>query len=96
MIRRESNRIVVNGPVTLANVAIVLEEVRTHILDGARTLDLGEVTDLDSSLLAAVLAWIREAKRAGYVLTFENLPEGLSVIGQLYGVDEFLAPAPSG
>ncbi len=56
MIRRESGRIVVSGPVTLANVAAVLEEGRRHLEEGVRIVDLGEVTEMDSSLLAAIVA----------------------------------------
>jgi len=87
VIRRESGRIVVSGPVTLANVAAVLEE-------GVRTVDLGEVTEMDSSLLAAIVAWLREARRAGRELAFANVPESVRTIARLYGVDE-LIPAAS-
>ena len=40
MIRRESGRIVVSGPVTLANVAAVLDEGRRHLEEGVA---VGEV-----------------------------------------------------
>jgi len=87
MIRRESGRIVVSGPVTLANVAAVLEEGRRHLEEGVRTVDLGEVTEMDSSLLAAMLAWLRDARRGGHDLAFANLPEALRTIARLYGLD---------
>ena len=87
MIRRETGRIVVSGPVTLDNVAAVLEEGRRHLEEGVRTVDLGEVTEMDSSLLAAMLAWLREARRGGRELAFANLPQSLSTIARLYGVD---------
>ena len=87
MIRRESGRIVVSGPVTLANVAALLEEGRRHLEEGVRTVDLGEVTEMDSSLLAAMLAWLRDARRRGHELTFVNLPESVRTIAHLYGLD---------
>jgi phospholipid transport system transporter-binding protein len=90
MIRREGKRIVVSGPVTLANVAAVLEEGRRHLAEGVPTVDLGEVTELDSSLLAAMLAWLRDAKAGGRALAFANLPESLRTIARLYGVDSLL------
>jgi phospholipid transport system transporter-binding protein len=93
MIRRETGRIVVSGPVTLANVAAVLEEGRRHLEEGVRTVDLGEVTEIDSSLLAAMLAWLRDARRRGRELVFANLPQSLSTIARLYGVDALIAPA---
>ena len=87
MIRRESGRIVVSGPVMLGNVAAVLDEVRRHLEEGVRTVDLGEVTEMDSSLLAAMLAWLRDARQRGSELTFTNLPESLRTIARLYGLD---------
>jgi len=90
MIRREGERLLVDGPVTLANVAQVLETGYAAIRDGADTVDLAGVTELDSSLLAMLLAWLRESAQAGRALRLDNLPGGLTTIAQLYGVDELL------
>jgi phospholipid transport system transporter-binding protein len=90
MIRRDARRMVVGGPVTLANVTRVLEEGRRHLDEGVRTIDLSEVTELDSSLLAAMLAWLREAHQREHEITFINLPEALRTIARLYGVDGLL------
>ena len=94
MIRRESGRIVLSGPVTLANVASVLEEGRRHLEEGVLTVDLAEVTDMDSSLIAAMLAWLREARRRERELVFTNIPESLRTIARLYGVDGLLPVTP--
>ena len=93
MIRCEAERMIVSGPVTLANVAHVLEEGYAQIRSGARAVDLAEVTELDSSLLAVLLAWLREALRLGGRLEFNNLPEGLATMARLYGVVELLPSA---
>lgn len=93
MIRRDGRRMVVGGPVTLANVTRVLEEGRRHLEEGVRTVDLSEVTELDSSLLAAMLAWLREAHLREHEITFANLPEALRTIARLYGVDGLLPAA---
>lgn len=90
MIRREGDRLIVGGPVTLANVTEVLGEGLAQLGSGVRTVDLGEVTELDSSLVAALLAWMREARRHDTELGFVNLPEGLTTIARLYGVDQLL------
>ncbi|OGA25378.1 MAG: hypothetical protein A3H34_05245 [Betaproteobacteria bacterium RIFCSPLOWO2_02_FULL_67_19] len=91
--RREDNRIVVSGPVTLANVARELEDGYAQIRDGADAVDLAGITELDSSLLAMLLAWLREARRLGRGLEIANLPQGLATIARLYGVVELLPPA---
>ena len=93
MIQREGDRLLVTGPVTLANVAQTLEDGYAAIRAGAGAVDLAGVTELDSSLLAMLLAWLREAAQAGQTLRLDNLPAGLTTIAQLYGVDELL-PTP--
>jgi phospholipid transport system transporter-binding protein len=95
MIRRESERMLVNGPVTLANAAALLEQGYAQIGNGARSVDLAEVTELDSSLLALLLAWQRAARKRNAGLTFTNLPPGLETIARLYGVAELLPATAS-
>jgi phospholipid transport system transporter-binding protein len=91
VIRREGRRMFIGGPVTLANVANVLEEGRRHLEEGVRAVDLSEVTDMDSSLLAALLTWLRDARNRDHELTFANLPDSLQTISRLYGVDGLLS-----
>ena len=81
---------VVSGPVTLANVADLLAEGRRHLAEGVATVDLGEVTEMDSAALALCLAWLRDARAAGGSLVFANLPESLQTIARLYGVHSLL------
>jgi phospholipid transport system transporter-binding protein len=90
VIRREGRRIVVSGPVTLANVAKLLDEGRLHFAEGAGAVDLGEVTEMDSALLALSLAWLRDARAAKRELAFMNLPEALQTLSRLYGVESLL------
>ena len=93
MIRRDGERLYLSGPVTLANVAGLLQQAHAALADGVSTVDLGEVTELDSSLLAMLLAWMREAALSGRTLRLDNLPGGLITIAQLYGVVELLPTA---
>jgi phospholipid transport system transporter-binding protein len=90
MIRREGERVVVDGPVTLANVSQVLEQGRRLLEEGARTVDLGAVTEMDSSLLAVLLAWLRDARSRERPIAFTNLPDSLRTLARLYGVDGLL------
>jgi phospholipid transport system transporter-binding protein len=93
MIRREADRLVVSGPLTLATVAADLGAGMAAIAEGARSVDLAEVGELDSSSLALLLAWVREAQRLGRDLVITNLPQGLTTIAKLYGVAELLPAA---
>ena len=90
MIRRDGRRIVVSGPVTLATVARLLTEGRQHFAEGAVTVDLSEVTEMDSALLALSLAWLRDARKAKRELTIANPPEALLTLSRLYGVETLL------
>ena len=90
MIRREGRRLTVSGPVTLATAAQLLEQGRQHLAEGVRTVDLGEVTEMDSALLALALAWLRDARAAKRELAFVNPPEALQTLSRLYGVEELL------
>jgi phospholipid transport system transporter-binding protein len=90
MIRREGRRMTLSGPVTLSNVGRMLEEGRQHLEEGVRTVDLGEVTELDSAALALLLTWLREARAKNRELAFANLPDSLQTIARLYGVDSLL------
>ena len=93
MIRREGRKMMVSGPVTLANAAALLDEGRRHLAEGVRSVDLGEVTELDSSLLALALAWLRDARAAKREVAFANPPEAMQTLARLYGVDELLPKA---
>jgi len=90
VIRRQDGRMMVSGPVTLGNVAGLLEEGRRHLAEGVRSVDFGEVTEMDSAALALCLAWLRDAKAAGGAISFSNLPESLLTIARLYGVHSLL------
>jgi phospholipid transport system transporter-binding protein len=93
MIRREGRRIVISGAVTLSNVTQLMDEGKRHLDEGVGTVDLGEVTEMDSSLLAMLFAWLRDARAHERTLAFVNLPESLQTIARLYGVDGLLAAA---
>jgi phospholipid transport system transporter-binding protein len=88
--RREGERLFLSGAVTLGNVAELLEEGRRHVEEGVHAIDLGAITELDSALLALLLAWLREAKARGAALEFVRPPEALRTIARLYGVDALI------
>ena len=81
---------VLSGPITLDNVVRVLDEGRRHIAEGVRSVDLSEVTEMDSALLAMLLAWLRDARSHKRELTVANPPESLQTIARLYGVEQLL------
>jgi len=90
MIRREGGRLMLSGAVTLGNVAALREEGGRHLQEGVRVVDLGEVSEMDSSLVALMLAWLRDARARNGELSFANPPASLRTIARLYGVEALL------
>ena len=92
MIRRDGQRLVIEGPVTLAT-HVALREAATPLFgDGALDIDWQGVEAVDSSALCLILHWRRLAAAAGRPLNFRNLPGGVTALAELYGVSEFVSP----
>jgi len=91
---REGQTYRIEGPVTMANVESLLEEGRRQFEGTLITVDLGGVTEADSSALSLLLQWMREAAAPGRRIALANLPAGLQSLAVLYGIDQLLvAPA---
>jgi phospholipid transport system transporter-binding protein len=56
-----------------------------------RTVDLAEVSEMDSALLALLLAWLRDARTREQTIAVANPPESLRTIARLYGVDRLIS-----
>lgn len=55
-----------------------------------KEIDLSQVQRADSAALALLLAAQRRAERAGQPLRVTGAPSNLSVLAQLYGVDDWI------
>jgi phospholipid transport system transporter-binding protein len=96
MITVDGNHAALAGPVTLANINAVLDEGARVLTAPSLTVDLGGVTEVDSTAVSLLLAWRRAAQREKRVIDFVNYPANLKSLIQLYGVTELLALQPSG
>jgi phospholipid transport system transporter-binding protein len=56
------------------------------IAAGQDRIDLGALTSVDSSALAALLGWQRAALKQGKSISFTNPPASLLSLAALYGV----------
>lgn len=56
------------------------------------TIDFSAITEVDSSAVALLLEWRREAARRGKGLYFANLPANLLALAELYGVTGLIQP----
>lgn len=78
------------GALTLRTVAGL---ARAPLPSGDLVFDFSEVTEVDSSALALVLTWLRQAKARGSVIELRALPESLLALARLYGVESLLPVA---
>ncbi|MEW6313774.1 MAG: STAS domain-containing protein [Pseudomonadota bacterium] len=56
----------------------------------ALVVDLGAVPEVDSSALAVMFEWLRQAQRRNVELKFANLPDNLQSLARLYGVTDLI------
>ena len=60
------------------------------------TIDFSGIVGVDSSAVALLLEWRREAQARGKQLVFVNLPANLLALAELYGVAELIQPHATG
>lgn len=75
---------------TFTNASTVLREGLAAIASGQASIDVSEVTVVDSSAVATLLAWRRAATARGAALDFGTLPANLQSLADLYGVSALL------
>jgi phospholipid transport system transporter-binding protein len=84
----------IEGSLTFANLPRILDETRDFTsrpdLPDALAIDLSAVSEVDSSAVAMLLKWRREARRLGKRLEFINIPGNLAALAELYDVTEFV------
>jgi len=95
--RREGDSLFLEGALTLETVSGLSGPVQEQLRQGARVVDFGGVTDVDSAALALALEWLRQTAESGSGagLRFANLPVAMQNLAKLYGVSELLQPATS-
>lgn len=76
-------------PEILAQTAAFTD--RTDLPD-CLSIDLSRVGEVDSSAVALLLRWRREADRLKRRIQFINLPPPLASLAELYGVTEIVQP----
>jgi len=90
-----------SGPLTQREAPRVLREGEAQLgqarAAGAAVLqvDCAGLSQVDSSALAVLLSWERSARVAGLALDITGVPQTLSNLATLYGVESLLAIAPA-
>jgi phospholipid transport system transporter-binding protein len=79
---------------TMENAGQTLEAGLQAIAAGESDFDLSELLTVDSSAVAAMLAWQRSAQQQGKPLRFDAAPPNLQSLIALYGVADLLPVIP--
>jgi phospholipid transport system transporter-binding protein len=82
-----------SSPMTSSTMSAVYPAGLAAIAAGQTEVDLSAVPLVDSSAVAALLAWRRAALKRGANLVFLNTPAPLQSLVRLYGVADLLYPA---
>jgi phospholipid transport system transporter-binding protein len=93
MIACADGRCRVEGPLTIENIAGVLEESERLFTARDLIIDLAAVTDVDSSAVSLLLQWQRAARAGSRTISYVNLPRNLKSLAALYGVAELIPGA---
>ncbi len=91
----EAHVLRLSGPVRIDTVTTLLQTSVPSFSQARSVVDFSEVTDIDSSALALMLQWRRDAESAGSQVHFVHVPDNLRVLAELYGVT-FLLQENSG
>jgi phospholipid transport system transporter-binding protein len=79
--------------ISSANAVQLLAQGRAAIDAGDLVIDLGAVKRCDSSAVALLLAWEREAKAVGKRLELRAVPANITSLATLYGVEALVTAA---
>lgn len=94
-LRRDGERLLLEGSVTFSTVAQSLPLVAAACREGARVVDFSAVTESDSAALALALELLRQAQAEQRPISFSNVPPALHKLADLYSVSGVVFAQPS-
>lgn len=90
MIRNTGDLLVVDGAMTLPRASALLAAGAEAMSGSSVVFDLAAVCEVDSSAIAVVFGWMREAKRQGKTVRITNPPQDMLSLATVYGVSDLL------
>jgi phospholipid transport system transporter-binding protein len=93
MIRRDGERVLIEGPVTFETASSVLDAASREARDGARIVDFSAVTESDSAALALALELLRQAETDQRTIALDHVPEPLRKLAELYSLSAVIFPS---
>ena len=89
-ITQEANRWLISGDLIIDHVTQVVNASKALSFVSPAQLDFSKVTDVDTSAVSLILELKRRANAEKVELSLVNVPDNLTSLMQLYGVDAFI------
>jgi len=86
MIQVAGDRVEVSGAMTLPGASELLADGCAALSSPEVVFDLAAVTDVDSSSIAVIFGWLREAQKQGKTIRIVHPPEDLLNLAAVYDV----------
>lgn len=86
---KQGSRVIVKNAMTVETAGSLLAEV-SALLIGDVEVDLGEVSDVDSTSISLMFEWLRQSHKKNASVVYSNLPQNLVSLATLYGVLELI------
>lgn len=90
MIERRADTLYVSEAFNQLSATKVLAEGEVQVKAGVLRINLAAAQSPDSAALAVLLGWQRSARAEGRVLQFDEVPQALVSLAELYGVAPML------
>lgn len=90
MIHVAEDSVQVSGAMTLPVASELLAEGCAALADAEVVFDLAAVTDVDSSSIAVIFGWLREAQKQGKTIRVVHPPKDLLNLAAVYDVTGML------
>jgi phospholipid transport system transporter-binding protein len=87
---QQANTWQLSGNLVFANISSVLDESKLLTMPARLQLDFTAVDEVDTSAITLVLELQRRAISQDTKISVQHVPENLSSLMQLYGVDAFI------
>lgn len=85
-----------SGSLDMASVPLVLRQAAELFATPSVVVDLKEVERIDSAGLALLVHWLRESRRRGVSIRFQNIPGRMLALARVCGLDRLLPPESFG
>ncbi len=81
-----ASELAITGELVFSTVPHLRRVGRRYILRSEQpTIEFNHITRCDSSGVALLLAWLRDAKEKGKVIRFAHIPQQLLDVAEVYG-----------